>query len=333
MRFVVFGAGAIGGVVGARLHQAGFDVELIARGAHREAIAERGLTLRTPAEEVTLPIAVHATPATVRLRAGDVVLLAVKGQDTVGALDALSACGPVADSLPIVCLQNGVANEETALRRFPLVYAVPVMSPTAHLEPGAVEASSIPVTGILDIGRYPAGVDATCEAIADVFNRSTFVSEVRADVMRWKWAKLVMNLGNVVQAVCAPSEAAIELVRRARREAVTIMRETGVDFASSEEDAARRGDILQPQPIAGRPRAGGSTWQSLARGAPTLETDFLNGEIVLRARLHGRDAPVNALLQVVGRDAAIRRAEPESVDAESLLAAVDAIDAGAPPRV
>ena len=52
MRFVIFGAGAIGGVVGARLHQSGYDVALIARGAHYEAIRERGLTLETPAEAV-----------------------------------------------------------------------------------------------------------------------------------------------------------------------------------------------------------------------------------------------------------------------------------------
>jgi 2-dehydropantoate 2-reductase len=45
VRFVVFGAGAIGGVVGARLFQAGAEVLLIARGAHYNAITTRGLTL------------------------------------------------------------------------------------------------------------------------------------------------------------------------------------------------------------------------------------------------------------------------------------------------
>ena len=40
VRFVIFGAGAIGGVVGARLAQAGLDVVLIARGAHYDAIRD-----------------------------------------------------------------------------------------------------------------------------------------------------------------------------------------------------------------------------------------------------------------------------------------------------
>ena len=57
MRVVVFGAGAIGGVVGARLFQHGVEVTLVARGAHAEALAS-GLVLESPDESVTLPIPV-----------------------------------------------------------------------------------------------------------------------------------------------------------------------------------------------------------------------------------------------------------------------------------
>jgi ketopantoate reductase len=45
MRFVIFGAGAIGRVVGARLHEGGFEVALIARGPHLDALRRSGLTL------------------------------------------------------------------------------------------------------------------------------------------------------------------------------------------------------------------------------------------------------------------------------------------------
>ncbi|HEY3831064.1 MAG TPA: 2-dehydropantoate 2-reductase N-terminal domain-containing protein [Acidimicrobiia bacterium] len=319
MRFVVFGAGAIGGVTGARLHQGGHDVVLIARGAHRDAIAANGLTLRTPAESVMLDIPVAGDPQDIVWRGDDVVLLATKSQDTSGAIDALRSALPN-HHVPIVCLQNGVANERNVLRYFENVYAVPVMCPTSHLEPGIVQASSVPVTGIYDIGRYPTGTDATCEEVAAAFGASTFVSEVRADVMRWKWSKLIMNLGNSVQAMCAPSDAASELVARARREATGILRAAGIDFASSAEDAERRGDILKPGTIDGQPRSGGSSWQSLARRSGSIETDYLNGEIVLVARLHGGSAPVNALLQRAAKAAAERHAAPGSVDAAPLLA-------------
>ena len=62
VRFVVVGAGAIGGSVGARLFQSGFDVTLVARGAHGRALRS-GLVLEAPDETVTLPIPVVEEPA------------------------------------------------------------------------------------------------------------------------------------------------------------------------------------------------------------------------------------------------------------------------------
>ena len=51
--------------------------------------------------------------------------------------------------------------------------------------------------------------------------------------------------------------------------------------------------------IEGARARGGSTWQSLARGTGTIETDYLNGEIALLGRLHGVPTPVNAALQAI----------------------------------
>ena len=71
VRFVVYGAGAIGGVVGARLFQSGHDVALIARGAHYEAIRDHGLRIQSPDDDATLDdpggrpsVAAHARPTT-----------------------------------------------------------------------------------------------------------------------------------------------------------------------------------------------------------------------------------------------------------------------------
>lgn len=200
MRFVIIGAGAIGGVVGARLHQTGRDVLLIARGDHHDAIAERGLTLETPQERVTLPVAVARSPGAVRFDGQDTVLLASKRQDTETALAALRDAAP-ADT-PVVCLQNGVENERVALRRFAHVYGAVVMSPTAHLEPGVVQACATAITGEIDVGRYPSGVDERCRAVCEALCAAHFSSEPRADIMRYKHAKLIGNPANAVQAVC-----------------------------------------------------------------------------------------------------------------------------------
>ncbi|MBV8219193.1 MAG: hypothetical protein JO325_12075, partial [Solirubrobacterales bacterium] len=121
MRIVIFGAGAIGGVVGAKLHQSGIDVALIARGAHYEAIRDRGLTLEQPnAITLRLPIPVADAPDALDWSGDDVVMIATKSQDTTGALGALRAAAPA--TTPVVCLQNGVENERAALRLFPNVY-------------------------------------------------------------------------------------------------------------------------------------------------------------------------------------------------------------------
>ena len=155
VRFVVYGAGAVGGVLGGLLAGAGYPVVLIARGAHLDAIRRDGLRVLTPDGEWTHRLPTAAGPHEVDWRPDDVVLLAVKSMDTEAALRALAAHADPGTA--VVCVQNGVANERAALRLFENVYGVCVMFPTTHLTPGVVVANSAPVPGILDIGRYPTG--------------------------------------------------------------------------------------------------------------------------------------------------------------------------------
>ena len=207
MRIVVHGAGGIGGVIAARLFQSGHDVVAIARGTHLDAWRAHGLRLQTPDEDVVLPVPVAGDPDEAGVGDDDVVLLAMKGQDTVAAVADLPP------GTPIVCVQNGVANEREALRRFEQVYAVCVMFPTTFIEPGVVQAQSAPISGLLDIGRYPHGTDDVAEAVSAAFRASTFESIVRPDIMRWKYRKLLMNLGNALQAVYARSASISFAVR------------------------------------------------------------------------------------------------------------------------
>ena len=193
------GAGAVGGVIGGRLFQSGHNVVLVARGKHLNAIRSNGLTVASQGSSVTLQVPVVGHPAEADLQPGDIVIIATKSQDTAEVLDALSATG--CEQLTVVCAQNGVRNEETALRRFADVYGICVMAPTSHSEPGFVEAACSPVTGILDIGRFPSGADEKAEAISRDLSASTFVSVPRPDIMKWKYRKLMSNLYNAVEAL------------------------------------------------------------------------------------------------------------------------------------
>jgi 2-dehydropantoate 2-reductase len=318
MRFVVVGAGAIGGAVGGRLFQQGFDVTLVARGEHGKALAS-GLVLEAPQESVTLPVPVVTDPADVSWEPdadGDaVVLLAVKGQHTDQALTQLSVAPP---TTPVVCMQNGVENERRVLRHFPRTYGLCVMCPASQLRPGVVQIHSAPVSGLMDLGCFPSGIDEQGQAVAAALASTTFQSVARADIMRWKYRKLLMNLANSVEALSGPAGRFGPLARAAQREGTEVLAAAGVDVASPEEDRERRGSFLQLAPTPSGEWQGGSSWQSLARGAGSIEAEFLNGEIVLLGALHGVATPVNALLQRLAVRAAAEDSAPGAWRIEDL---------------
>ncbi len=321
MRFIMYGAGAVGGVVGGRLFQAGHDVLLIARGAHYEAMKADGLVLRSPETTETVRVPVAGQPSEIDFRAGDVVIMSMKTQDTAPALLHLRDAAGV--DVPVVCMQNGVENERMCARLFSNVYATAVMLPATHIEPGVVQADSAPVTGILDTGRYPSGSDEVVEELSAALERSTFSSRPDSNIMRKKYTKLLMNLANSLQAMCGPGDDTRELARLAREEAKECYRAAGIDYASEEEDRERRGGLITIGRIDGQARSGGSTWQSLARGKNTIEADYLNGEIVLLGRLHGVATPVNSMLQKVAIGLARAGKPPGSIRAEELMTLLD----------
>lgn len=329
VRYVVVGAGAVGGTVGGRLYDAGHDVVLVARGAHAEAMRRDGLRLALPDRVLTVRAPVVTTVGALALGDEDVVLLATKSQDTAGVLTEIAASNA---DVPVVCVQNGVANERMALRMFAHVYGVVVMLPAVMLEPGRVDAQGHPFSGLLDIGCAPNGVDEVAARIAADLTDSGFVSRAVPDIMRWKHAKLLRNLGNAIEALCRDEDAAEpddedvvaigQLERLLRDEAVTCFAAAGVPWTGDDEWVARRQKQVEHTPVEGRGRAGGSTWQSLARGLGSLEIDYLNGEITLLGRLHGVPTPANTTLQRLAARAVATGARPGSMTYAALLDAV-----------
>jgi len=324
VRYIVYGAGGIGGVLGGRLAQHGHEVVLIARGAHLQALRSEGLRLQDPDDEVRPSVIAAGSPREARIGAGDVVLLTMKTQDTSAALDDLAAVAP--PDVAVVCAQNGVENERIALRRFEHVHAMSVVLPATYLEPGVVETESAPVGGVLDVGRYPAGADAVDEQLA-VDLGVAFDVEVRTSVMRWKYTKLLANLGNAVEAAMGWGDGSGGLYRRAREEALACYRAAEIDSASRDEERQRGSQMSPLRRVGGAERGGGSSWQSLARGTGTIEADWLNGEIVLLGRLHGVATPVNAMLARVANRMAHSGARPASLTVADLDAELDAAPA------
>ena len=295
MRHIIYGAGAIGGTIGAKLFQNSQDVILIARGDHLKAIREKGLVLKTPHDTSTLKIPCVGHPSEIVFEKGDVVYLTMKSQHTLDALEALrSAAGA---KIPVICCQNGVANERMAARRFENVYAILVILLASHLEPGEVQAESANTIGILDAGCYPFGTDPLIEQVAAILSDSGFSAVAEKRIMRFKYSKLLRNLKNSLVALCGPGDTAGDISQMMATEAMACYEAAGVDCVTNEEMAARRGDHIRLSPAGGLKRLGGSSWQSIFRGTGSIESDYLNGEIALLGKLHGVATPANRALQ------------------------------------
>lgn len=327
MRVIVYGVGAIGGVVAAALADAGHDVIGIARGRQLDALLAGPLHLRTPESDTVVRLVCVGDPSEVAFRRDDMILMTMKTQDTEAALHRLRASG-VRDQ-PIFCLQNGIANEPMALRLFPNVHGVTVMMPAAYTEPGEVIGYGTPKLGLFDIGRFPCGADDADATLAALFDSARMAGFVHDDVMASKRGKLLLNLGNCLEAALGRGQDHGDFPVRARTEAVTVFRAAGLTWDDVGMDIPRRKDMMQMGDITGIDRFGGSTTQSLLRGTKRVETDFLNGEIAYLGRLHGVDTPVNAFLTWLGAALADAGVAPGYLDLDRMRELYDAWTTGA----
>lgn len=307
MRYIIYGAGGIGGGIGALLQLAGCDVVLIARGNHLEAMQKHGLLVRRPGSEQRVPVQAVGHPSELSLGENDLVIMTMKGQDTAGALDELERCaGP---EIPIVCGQNGVANERAVARRFVNAYGMLVVMPATFLVPGEIALFGDPKPGLLDSGRYPRGVDATVTQLCTDLATAGFNARPDLDVMRLKYGKLLDNLGNAVGALCGADilrtagDDVRAFIGRMRDEATTCYEAAGIEYATRAEVGERRAATFSAGDIPGVERGGSSTWQSFRRGRPAIETDWLNGEIVLLGLEHEVPTPANRALQMMAKRA------------------------------
>ena len=151
-----------------------------------------------------------------------------------------------------------------------------------------------------------------------------FAAEARSDISRWKYAKLLRNLNNSVQALFGGAGAAPEVQDRALAEGLAVLDAAGIAYVGAEEYDTQHDRLVTIEPVPGRPRSGDSSWQSLARGSGSIESNQLNGEIVLLGRLHGVPTPVNEALRRAAIDTTHAGTQPGGYDEARFLATLDA---------
>jgi 2-dehydropantoate 2-reductase len=315
-RYVIFGAGAVGSTVGGLLARAGSRVICVARPAQATALGQ-GLVLKLAGAEIAVTAEAVTNIRDAKPESGDVVVITTKSQMTEPVIDELAR---VYDNrLRVVCLQNGVRNEEIASRRFKNVYAGLVFFSAVQLDPTSI---SLPQGLTVAIGCYPNGVDDTSEQLCNELSRAGFKALASAYVMPMKWGKLVANLNNATHAITdywlergmAEPEMR-ELMREVREEGLRVLDAAGiaVEPPAGEPSPIRIREMteklkLPPDPsrssadVPEEQRTYASMWQDLYLGRRSSEADFLNGEIVRLGRELGMPTPYNStLLEIVNR--------------------------------
>lgn len=307
MQFLVYGAGAVGSVLGGMLSVHRHDVRLVGRGAHVDAIAADGLRIKSATGEYV------AHPATSKKFSNDMmtgvecVVLAVKSHDLGDALDTLTPALP--GDLPVLCLQNGIESEKNAGERVKRVYGAVVRMTCSMLQPGHV---SFQTAGRVVIGKYPRGADAFAKSIAAAITEAGFDSVVSKDIEADKWLKVAVNVQSAFHAVIdgrdhdtnefqALKVGILEETRRVFKAAKVRARSCDGRDPSIEEmiDALRK-------PRAKRTDHGvkvrNSVWQDLYLKRHAIEADYIHGPVIALAEQHGVPAPYNrAALELVRR--------------------------------
>jgi 2-dehydropantoate 2-reductase len=315
VKIVVVGGGAIGLLVAGQLvQQNGSSVALLARASSRQALADSPLQVTWPDRAVSVPnLKVIVDPA--EQTAPDLAILCVKGYDTVGALDALTALNPKL----ILTLQNGIGNEEILSDGLgagrvvsgAITTSVDVRSPT-----------QIEVTKAGGIGLARIAPETNLEPVANVLAQAGFAVRTYPSYQAMKWSKALLNmLGNATAAILDLTVAdvyndkrLVDLEKRAYREALMVMDRMGwqavnlprypaalLSWAMRWLPAAVLDPILRNRVAGGRGGKEPSLLRDLRGGRGRSEGEFIYGAIARQAAAIGVPAPTNAgLWHVLG---------------------------------
>ena len=326
MRIAIFGAGAIGGLLAVKLHQAGADVTVIARGPHLAAIRAKGMTLKSEGRTITAPL--KATDKAEEAVSQDYVVV------TLTANGLIPAAGEIAK------LMGPETSLVTGINGIPYWYFYGLDSQwrdrvVESVDPGGKLWSILPPRQAIGCVIYPAaevtepGViehtygtrfslgepdgskSARVEALSQMLAKAGFKAPVRANIRDEIWVKLWGNLAfNPLSALTGSTLDRLAfrpdlraVVRAMMEEGEAVGRALGAQFSVTLD---RRAD--------GAGEVGAhktSMLQDLERGRP-IEIDALLGAVVELGVLTGTGTPLcSAILALVREKARLAGCYPE----------------------
>jgi 2-dehydropantoate 2-reductase len=290
VKFLIFGAGSMGSLIGGLLSQR-HHVTLVARKPHVDAIRANGLHIHGRTELVARPRAVE--------RAGDseppdVVIVTVKSFDTADAAEALR---PFGQRAAFLSLQNGLGNVERLAASAPRVLGGVTYQGVTFLGPGEIRHAGV---GETVLGPYRGASLEDAHAIARALGESGVNTTVTSDVPRVLWTKAVVNacfnpltgLLRVKSGALGRSEHLLACCRMIVEEAARVARADGAELDV--------GALMERVHTVARNTADNrsSMLQDLERGGRT-EIDAINGWIARLGAEKGIDCPVNETLTLL----------------------------------
>jgi 2-dehydropantoate 2-reductase len=317
MSTIVLGAGAVGCFLGGLIASRGEQVTLLGRPAVLNPLGRDGLRIQALGKKpVALPADAYRTtedPAELGLHKR--ILVTVKATATESVAETIRLYSH--PDATIISFQNGVRNTHK-LRSWlsNIVLAGMVPFNVTQSEPGLFRQTTAGHLYLQD--GTPSGA-----ALADVFKRAGFPTELRSDMERVLWSKLVLNLNNAVNALAGiPLKSMLMdkdyrwVLAKAQQEALTLMTASGFltcrigRLLPHSLPYLLRLPTLLFKTVAGAAleidQGASSSMQEDLRNGRLTEIDLFNGEIVRLAEKLKTTAPVNAALRLL-----IQQAETE----------------------
>ncbi|WP_410766602.1 2-dehydropantoate 2-reductase [Haloferax sp. DFSO60] len=297
MKFAIFGAGGVGGYLGARLADAGHEVHLIARGPHLDALQSEGLRVESVAGDTAVEL--PATDDPEDIGSCEYVLLCTKAYDVKGAAADLEPL--LGENTAVVSFQNGVDSERWVAE---VVGDEHVVGGVAYIfstikEPGVVEHTGGPARFVY--GELDGEKSDRIAALHDAFSASDGIDAVHAEDINtelWRKFAFICAQAGMTATTRLPigdvreSDASWEMFRDIMVEVVTVARAEGVDLpeglVTEWLEFARDLD----------PAMYSSLHYDLTHDKP-MELEALHGSVARHADAVGIDVPMNEAVYAI----------------------------------
>jgi 2-dehydropantoate 2-reductase len=312
--FVVLGAGAIGGYIGAWLTATGANVTLLGRAKTLNTVQTHGYTLTDLNErkQVLEPTHIRFSTGPQVLQLADVVLVTVKSRDTLQAAQLLQTHAQ--PNALVISFQNGVGNAAQLAKLLPhlnvIAGMVPfnvVTLPNGHLHCGT--------EGQLCVESHPA-----LNVLRPLFANAGLSLQECEDFEKVQWGKLLLNLNNAVNAL-SDLPLKQELSQHAYRKCLALLMDETLQVLNKAEITPAKVSKLSPTLLPWVLRlpdfifkrlassmlkideqARSSMWEDLQHKR-TTEVNAINGAVVDLAQQLGIQAPLNARMVSLIQDA------------------------------